>query len=219
MDKTFATATASPSTNSESGVPSAGALPGKAQNQQESISARQSAESTPVPSGTSAGSAPSSAFEKSTVEIVLQFLPHDGHAEGRRIRNALIVNGKTLRVGSLRVSALPALLASWALLNPDQIVARLAQYVNQCQQQVSAVQRLLSQKTARSSTGSVASTAPSAQLPLKNAASPSAAQTTPIAAVAPPPEQKESDAKPREQELSVPAIAEETPLQQLSLFS
>src|SRR6266487_4635567 len=111
-----------------------------------------------------------SAFEKSTVEIALQLLPVDGHTEGRRIRTAVSVNGKTLRLGSLRANALPVLLASLTGQDSDQLLERLARYIANCQQQANAVQRSPVQKTpARPPMNSSSTAIPDAQPSLLDA--------------------------------------------------
>ncbi len=150
-------------------------------------------------------------FDEDTVEIILQLLPQDGHPEGRKVRNALIVNGKPLRVGSLRINALSAFLASLADQTPEQVLERLASYVAECQQQVSALQRHPAQ-AAMTSAQPIESHA--ASQPEIGALPSSLAPMTPVQ-----PATEENEAERRGQEPARNEIVEEAPLQQLSLFS
>ena len=94
-----------------------------------------------------------STLGKSTVEIVLQVSPHQGTTETRKIRHMITVNGKTLRVGSLRVDTLLTLLSTLADQNPEQLLLRLAEYVAECQQRVNEVQQVLTQRPTATASG------------------------------------------------------------------
>lgn len=89
-----------------------------------------------------------SPFTTGTVELVLQLLPIDESPDGRRIRHMLSLNGKALVLGTHRSGELPALFISLGVLSPDAILARLEEYVAQCQQQVNALQHKRAKKPA-----------------------------------------------------------------------
>jgi hypothetical protein len=86
-----------------------------------------------------------SPFQVATVEMIFQLQPEDGHPDGRHIRYALTIGGKTLVIGARRTSVLFAQLAEWADESAEQVLAHLEQYVTACQQRL---QRALPQKSA-----------------------------------------------------------------------
>ena len=71
----------------------------------------------------------SSIFAAHTIDIRLQIQPEDGHPDGRRIRNVIAVNGKTLRIGALRTNQLNVLIALLRDLDANQVMERFAQFM------------------------------------------------------------------------------------------
>lgn len=74
-------------------------------------------------------SAVSSTFATSTIDIRLQVQPEDGHPDGRRIRNIIAVNEKTLRIGALRASQLHTLIALLRDLDMEQTMEHFAHFL------------------------------------------------------------------------------------------
>lgn len=85
----------------------------------------------------------SSTFATSTIDIRLQIQPDDGHPDGRRIRNIIALNEKTLRIGALRASQLHALIALLHIKIAEQTMERFTHFLALLseQQQAAAVRQ------------------------------------------------------------------------------
>ncbi len=99
--------------------------------------------------------------------------PEDGHPDGRRIRNIIALNEKTLRIGALRASQLSALIALLRDLDMEQAMERFTHFLAVLSEQQQAV---AVRKTDSSAPQLVAPTADS---------SPSAAVQAPLVGASP----------------------------------
>lgn len=89
---------------------------------------------------------PPSSLSTNTVEVILHLLPEDGHPQGRRVRYALAIGGKTVVIGGKRLSMFVEQLATCSQEQVEQLLEQVERYVTTRQQQIQQTQPGLSSR-------------------------------------------------------------------------